>query len=184
MKTVVGIGGEPATGKTSLMRQIIEALKTSENPAEFHFKKLVKGTVFNKSKIYIVGDYFGNETFAGTDRLSMAVQPVFLDFLDSLDNYSTVLFEGDRLFNRKSIDFLIGRPDFKCRFYALKASLSETARRRNLRGTDQSETWLKGRKTKTDNLIKAYPGIVGFLYNDNLIDQNNNLFFILSRMSI
>ena len=71
MRKIVAVGGQPGTGKTTLFRKYMESKswKTVE-PA-----KLVSAMYNEELDLYILGKYQEGETFAGTDRLSMAVQP-------------------------------------------------------------------------------------------------------------
>ena len=50
----------------------------------------------------IVGKYVVGDVFSGTDKLSMAVQLDFEDFLEKYNKHN-ILFEGDRLFNIKTL---------------------------------------------------------------------------------
>ena len=55
--------------------------------------------MYNRKKnIYIIGIY-NEELFSGTDKLSMAVQPNFVELTKKVRG-GTFLFEGDRLFNQ------------------------------------------------------------------------------------
>ena len=78
---VIAIGGEPGTGKTTLMWKLIEQLKPEPKFSEF---KLVP--YHQKDNVYILGKYEEGETFAGTDRMSMSVQPEAIKFLATLPN--------------------------------------------------------------------------------------------------
>lgn len=147
--TFVAIGGCPATGKTTLMKAIIEQLS---QPKPFTFGKL-KGQMHEKEKLFILGLYGVGGTFEGTDRLSMAVQPDAVKFLPFAHKKGfRVLFEGDRLFNLK---FLKAAAEvYPTRVLILKADEDTLHGRHEQRGDTQSEKFLKGRKTKYANIAK------------------------------
>ena len=98
---IIALGGEPATGKTTLM---FELIKKTDDWQIVKPEKLLDAMYSDKLKTYILGKYEkdGN-TFQGTDRLSMAVQPDAVKFLKSAKDVN-IIFEGDRLFNSKFID--------------------------------------------------------------------------------
>ena len=98
MKSIV-IGGVPATGKTTLMRFFLE-LFSSRRPVKHG---LVYGYLL-QGNILVVGKYEQEQVFAGTDRLSMAVQPDFDIVLES--RQYNLMFEGDRLFIEKNLQKL------------------------------------------------------------------------------
>lgn len=100
-KRIVALGGEPATGKTTVVRKMIDILGKRGPFQKFEFG-LLRGHCSTVDKICILGIYSPNETFAGTDRLSMAVMKDAVSFLTlgksiGLRDYS-IVFEGDRLF--------------------------------------------------------------------------------------
>ena len=103
MVRVIAMGGEPATGKTTLMFKLISM---ADDWQIVKPQKLLDAMYSEKLNLYILGKYeTGDNVFQGTDRLSMAVQPDAVAFFESLEN-SNVIFEGDRLFNGKMLDRL------------------------------------------------------------------------------
>ena len=98
MAKVIAIGGVPATGKTTMMRRIIKDLM----PLSTFKYKLVNGLYNRKKNIYIIGIY-NEELFSGTDKLSMAVQPSFVELVRKVQG-GKFIFEGDRLFNQSLFD--------------------------------------------------------------------------------
>jgi broad-specificity NMP kinase len=140
----LAIGGVPASGKTTLMRLIINRIKPNNS---FKFG-LLRGHV--KGQTSILGIYQKGEVFAGTDKLSMAVQADFDRYLSRQD--ANIAFEGDRLFTGKNLIKLADSHD--TRIVILKAD-AETLKQRHLnRGDTQSEKFLKSRITKIDNILK------------------------------
>lgn len=176
----VGIGGEPATGKTSLMVQILSTLGASRT---LSYKKLVKGHFYDDAKVVVIGVYDGS-LFAGTDRLSMAVLPEAIAFLNQLASRPaydgwTVLFEGDRLFNAKLFD--AAQKLGELTLFLLSASDEELEKRHGDRKDNQNPTWLAGRRTKYKNLQGQYP--IKVLPNDSVWMQAKNLKLILQEIS-
>lgn len=107
-RTLVAVGGSPGTGKTTLLRKYMEGGDWSL----CHPAKLVSAMYNPEKSLYILGKYEEGETFAGTDRLSMAAQPAVQNWVQS--HHCNVLFEGDRCFNLSFIKFAMGLPDNRC----------------------------------------------------------------------
>jgi len=72
------IGGQPAVGKTTIVKQFFQNFSGWRN---FKFKKLY-GHYNEELNLVILGKYISGEIFSGTDKLSMAVQPDFEEFID------------------------------------------------------------------------------------------------------
>ncbi len=140
----VAVGGVPATGKTTLMRKIIRLLKPKH---ELAFG-LVRGMLIND--IAILGVYKDNEIFAGTDKLSMAVQNHFDKYVAK--KHKHLMFEGDRLFTKNNLLNLIHTHD--TRIIILQADDKTLHQRHIDRNDNQNEKFLKSRKTKIENIIK------------------------------
>ena len=160
---IIGLGGEPATGKTTLFKNLRNKLG---KPKHFKFK-MVRGELYEVEprNIFMLGVY-DDGTFSGTDRLSMAVQPQVMDFLKAINKdfkNPIVLFEGDRLFNKSFIKAIKERYDTA--LYLTIANEKEKQRRHVSRGDTQSDKWLKGRKTKIANILKE---------NDDIFTLPNN----------
>jgi hypothetical protein len=170
---ILGICGEPSTGKTSLMRKLMAEL--SVEWVHDRFKTL---DYLHDERHVVLGKYAG-EYFDGTDSLSMAVVVDAEAFLTTLSTDSVVLFEGDRLFCSR---FLLAclRATKACRFVQLSYSSDTFLARRAERvknGIVQAETFIKSRRTKYNNLRIAFP-LIDVMMNNNLDDQKkivNNL---------
>ena len=96
---VVGFIGEPASGKSTYMRELMEGFGESELKEE----GMVKYHEFREQKAFVLGIY-DDQVFSGTDRLSKAVGPKFRDWLTKLNSNPfykdwTVYWEGERLSN-------------------------------------------------------------------------------------
>jgi broad-specificity NMP kinase len=176
MKTrkLIAVGGVPGTGKTTLFRAFMEGKEFQPiEPA-----KLVSAMYNTERDLYILGKYEEGETFAGTDRLSMAVQPPMQEWIAS--HNCNVLFEGDRIFNQSFLEFAMGLPNTELVIVYLKAPKDLLEQRYKDRGSDQSEQFLRGRETKYSNLLSNFelmPYITEFA-NTNLEEQAKVLTFL------
>lgn len=149
---ILAIGGEPATGKSTLVQHIMKNFSNGQ----FHKAGALTYTHYPLSDIIVLGYYEIGNPFGGTDRLPMNVQPQAEIFIRSINNEmfknTLVIFEGDRLFNGSFLEFLNKENDRNI-FITLRSS--KTAERHALRD-NQNETWLKGRKTKIENIAKKF----------------------------
>lgn len=174
VRKLIAVGGSPGTGKTTLFRKYMEG-KTFQplEPA-----KLVSAMYNQERDLYILGKYDEGELFAGTDRLSMAVQPPMQEWIAS--HNCNVLFEGDRIFNQSFLEFAMGLPDTELHIVFLSAPKTILEQRYKDRGSDQSEQFLRGRETKYSNLQSNFdlmPYITEFA-NTNLEEQAKVLAFL------
>ena len=167
---VVAIGGEPGCGKTTLMRRVIEYI----NPEpKYNEVKLVP--YMQKDNIYILGKYEDGEVFSGTDRMSMAVQPEAIKFIDSLPEYSILLYEGDRLFTASFLEYCVYQHDTKIIY--LKTDKSVRQERYKERGSEQNETWLAGRETKVSNIMTNFVLMFNTeTFPNNTLEEQNKAF--------
>jgi hypothetical protein len=147
----LAVGGEPATGKTTLMKTVYAEF---ENPQSLRFG-LLCGHYEQKHNLALMGIYSGwtqeSQVFEGTDRLSMAVNKDFLQYMEMKKR--NILLEGDRLFslnNLRAIQHL-----YHLRVIVLQQDEDTLHKRHLARGDTQSEKFLKGRKTKTQNILDA-----------------------------
>jgi hypothetical protein len=164
MKIVI-LGGVPASGKSSAVKEVIRLLEKTEKPSAF-LSNGVKGILFDKQRVLVLGDY-EREQFPGTDALSMSVQPKVLSLLKEMQGERiAVCLEGDRLFNLSFIR-AVGRMGILCEVVVVEASQEVLRRRRGERKTLHDAVWLKGRESKVRN-IKNDPGVgVHIFMNDN-----------------
>ena len=162
----LAIGGEPATGKTTLFKNLRNKLG---KPKHFKFK-MVRGELYEVEprNIFMLGVY-DDGTFSGTDRLSMAVQPQVMDFLKAINKdfkNPIVLFEGDRLFTKNNLLYLQRYYDLK--IIILKGAPDTIAKRHIDRKDNQSATFIKGRQTKVKNIENHFKDIVDVYFPVNL----------------
>lgn len=158
MIQIIGIGGLPATGKTALVREVM----ARGGPTTPFVYRLLRGHACTMLPLVVLGIYEDEHTFAGTDRLSMAVLKDAVAFMchaarDPGLNGCTILFEGDRLFTRKFITQLY-RLDATVALFVLEAA-PKILEARHAARDNQSEIWLRGRRTKYENLYRAFPAI-------------------------
>lgn len=164
---VIAIAGMPASGKSTLMREIIKNLWITEE-ADIHGLKCL---VDKEDKYCVLGVYPENETFGGTDRYPMNIQPTATKAITSM-NFECLFFEGDRLFNMKFLEKIV-ELGYDLRVFWLVTSHDELDRRHYERD-QQNETWLLGRATKLKN-IRNYDEIMGGRYN--ITELENESFF-------
>lgn len=167
---MIAIGGEPATGKSSIMLSVMKNLTVSE---PFKHKRVV-GHKFPNEKVLILGVYAEGQSFPGTDRLSMACQPDAIDLLDKagelvLDGY-TILFEGDRLFTQSYLEAAKGKCE-RLDAIILTVSGEELHRRHVSRNDTQSAQFKKSRRTKYENILTRCPFVLKWA-NETQADQD------------
>jgi broad-specificity NMP kinase len=178
-RKLIAVGGQPGTGKTTLFRKFMEG-KTWERVEP---KKMLPALYCKELDLYVLGKYEEGETFAGTDRLSMAVQPIAQEFVK--ETPSNILFEGDRIFNQSFLEFAMNLPNVEMNVVYLKAPKEVLTQRYTDRGSDQSEQFLKGRETKYSNLLSNFelmPYITEF-NNTNLEEQGKVLAFLEQKLA-
>jgi broad-specificity NMP kinase len=174
VRKIIAVGGQPGTGKTTLFRKYMEDKQwISTEPA-----KLVAASYNTERDLYILGKYEEGETFAGTDRLSMAVQPPLQEWIKS--HNCNILFEGDRVFNQSFLEFCMGLPDTDLQIVYLKTPKEILEQRYKDRGSDQSEQFLRGRETKYSNLLSNFElmSYITEFANTNLEEQSKVLAFL------
>jgi len=143
---IIMISGIPCSGKTTLLKSIIKDLGSYENCEPISLFKCQKF-----KDVLVIGQYPENETFGGTDRLSYGTISKFQDFINTQSKqYKHIIFEGDRFTN--NIEWILDK--HQSMVYILVIHSDEENKRHTLRKDNQSETWLKGRRTQIDNIQK------------------------------
>lgn len=179
MRKLIAVGGQPGTGKTTLFRKFMESY-TWERVEP---KKMLPALYCKELDLYILGKYEDGETFAGTDRLSMAVQPVATKFVK--ETTSNILFEGDRIFNQSFLEMAMDLKDVELQVVYLKVPDVMLKQRYVDRGSDQSETFLKGRATKYSNILSNFDlmSYITEFANTNLEEQAKVLAFLKGQLA-
>lgn len=147
MKLVYLIG-MPGTGKTTVMREFMSHYGPWKHSRPVD---LLDTMVDVNSNLRVLGKYEDGETFAGTDRLSMAVAPKAIEFIASKPD-EFIVGEGDRLNNRA---FFESAGD-DLHIIHLTTSKEERERRYNERGSNQSESFIKTAATKCENIVNQF----------------------------
>lgn len=179
MRKIVAVGGQPGTGKTTLFRKFMESYEWEKVEP----KKMLPALYCKELDLYVLGKYEDGEVFAGTDRLSMAVQPVAQEFVT--ETTSNILFEGDRIFNQSFLEFSMELKDVDLQVVYLKVPNDTLKQRYADRGSDQSETFLKGRATKYNNLLSNFDlmSYITEFNNTNLEEQEKVLEFLRKHLT-
>ena len=166
---VIAILSEPGGGKTTLMSKIVNHYDLVP-----HYKEVKLVPYLRQDNIVVLGKYEEGEIYGGTDTLSMAVQPEAVKFLDTLSENDIVLFEGDRLCNTSFLENCVNKYDTTIVY--LKTSKENREKRYKERGSQQNETWLKGRETKISNILTNFNLMfhVVTLHNDDHFEMENN----------
>jgi hypothetical protein len=176
MRTITAIGGVPSSGKTSLVRQYL-AMTDGWKPYTHHSIPHLYNSFLGS---YVLGIYDKKELFSGTDKLSFCIAPYALEFIKRTKG--NLIFEGDRLFNSSFLEALQSLPNTNLRILILSAE-EETLRHRAMtRGSDQSPTFLLGRKTKIENIKsnQTLSDCVRLAKNESRSDADKNLRWIVS----
>ena len=174
-KRLLYLTGPPGSGKSTLMAAVIETLGGVGKQETKPFAHCHLGGSTPGEELIVLGKYGGDEMFPGTDRLSMSVQPKVIEFLLGEDGPAYVAGEGDRLasalfFDRLSFE---GVEVFHIAVMLDEATL---ARRREARGWEPNQAWLKGRHTKASKLaVRCDLQVSGLLLGTELQDMALNL---------
>lgn len=133
--------GIPGSGKSTLAAELVKGRRRRVRDVPFVH------TVYEDGLIQLGRERLGR---SGTDALSMSIQPNVLAALEAA-KWPRVLGEGDRLTNRKFFE-AAREQGYRVDVVLLDTPRDVAAERRSARGSEQSESWLKGRETKIDGL--------------------------------
>jgi molybdopterin-guanine dinucleotide biosynthesis protein len=174
MTKVIAMGGEPATGKTTLMFKLISMANDWKVSKP---QKLLDVMYSEKLNLYVLGKYENDgNIFQGTDRLSMAVQPdADKFFTDMASKDYNVIFEGDRIFNAKMLERLGDLFPESFKILILESSEEEKHKRHVDRKDDQDDKFKNSRATKISNIRSSLVlmDYIDVFKNENLVDQQN-----------
>ena len=145
-KKVLWVLGEPGVGKTTLVRELTKG-------QTFSFVENPKWTL--AEGIALAGHYKGG-TFDGADTVPYNGVEAALQYWDAnlRGAYSLTLLDGDRFSHDSARQFFSERASA----YAVLLSAPEelVAARRKERGSNQSATWIAGRKTKSARFFEGF----------------------------
>ena len=184
---VVGIGGLPATGKSTLMKAVVNALGGWDR-----FRRVnadpVRGYLMDGLGLLIIGLY-GQETYCGTDRLSMNLQAPTISLLsDAAGNPALgirrVLFEGDRLFTESFIWGIQEDSRISLHMMILETSPETVAQRRRKRMSFQNDSWIAGRETKLKRLAARFPDTFSVYRNETAADAQENVQTVMRLLNV
>lgn len=184
---VVGIGGLPASGKSTLVKAVVRAMGGWEK-----FRRVrvdpIRGYMIDELGLLIIGLY-GRDTYSGTDRLSTNLQGPALALLsDAAGNPALgirrVLFEGDRLFTES---FILGVQEdsrISLSMMVLTVGQEMLQRRRRNRLSFQNESWIAGRQTKLNRLSARFPDTFSTHRNETAADAQENVQTVMRLLDV
>lgn len=140
--------GEPGSGKSTLIKYLTRGLSYEDGRSPFAFRRYDCG-------VWELGAR--RAEFSGTDALALNVQPAVERTLEAI-RPEFVIAEGDRLANAKFFRFAIGM-GYDVHLVHLEG-MEVAAVQRRLRGSEQDETWVKGRRTKVYALAAQFNALV------------------------
>lgn len=150
MAKLIGIIGMPGTGKTTMMRQWMAMRDwTEDTPVKLLNSHIHKG-------IRLFGKYDNDDIYGGTDKLSMAVQPAAIEYLSG-DPSLVNIFEGDRLTTLTFFEEAV-RLGHDVTIIEMTVSDATREQRYKDRGSEQSETFITGRRTKVRKIVDRFSG--------------------------
>ena len=156
---VICLIGEPATGKTTLMKSLINELgpfQFADKPFSHHYN----------NRIIVLGKY-DKGLFQGTDKLSMAVQPLAIEFVRKHQD-KVILLEGDRLGNLSF--FKEVKQLHQLHIVCLRTEHNTQEIRHITRNDTQTEQFKKAKRTKISNILEAEK--VSVFNNNNYKDMS------------
>jgi hypothetical protein len=150
---VLAIGGPPASGKTFIVKQLISR---ADDWVLSRKERLLDCMYSEKLNLYVFGKYEPEGgIFQGTDKLSMAVQANAETFLAAVAATPVnVVFEGDRLFNRKFLEKAVAL-DTNLAILRFQVAQAIKAERHLARRDSQTAKYQRSRETKVDNICQS-----------------------------
>jgi len=159
MNTVLWMVGEPGIGKTSAARELL--------PKELQLIAKPKWTLeagtgqATSARVCAAGHYTG-ALFDGADTVPYNGAKEALEFWrERLSHHELTLFDGDRFSNKTAVEFFKGLrnpPRLVCVLFDA-ADEDLAAGRRKQRGSNQNESWVRGRTTKARNFFDGFPTV-------------------------
>lgn len=151
---ILGLIGEPAAGKSTVMKNFIATLGKGEIVKD----GLVVFTQYPDDKVVVAGKYEEGVTFCGTDTLSKGCGPKYRVWLEQVHRDPafegwTFVWEGERFSNNPFMELFV---KLGATIYYLEAD-EDTLNERNADRSNQNPTWRKGMRTRMHNLRDKYP---------------------------
>ena len=159
MDWLVYVVGYPGSGKTTAVRGALHEVN-GEKPIRVERKPFAH-TIYPSGLVELGCE---KDIYGGTDALPLNVQPKVVKWMKDVD-IPVIVAEGDRLDNRKFFNEACGYnetfPDelqcddrYLC-FVHIKCPELTARTRAWERGSRFNESWLKGRISKVDSLVRA-----------------------------
>ena len=106
--SIICLGGQPATGKSSIVREWMSDFSWQNN---IKLEKTLWGSYCEDCNLYLLGKGYNdsNEMFPGTDRLCYSASKDVKNWINKLkdDNQKVnIIMEGDRVLNKPMINLL------------------------------------------------------------------------------
>ncbi len=169
---VLAIGGPPASGKTTLMKQIFALADDWSDRTQP--VKLLDGYYSKKLNTWILGVYEDSVgTFQGTDKLSKSVPPQLVKFIrENSAKPVNILFEGANVVTAKTLGEII---DCDVNFALMRLMVAGSLKqsRHKTRGDKQNDQFKKAKETQIENVAtnpKIFDSVVE-VRNENREDQ-------------
>ena len=150
---VVYLIGAPGSGKSTATRNAVDGWPVIEVRRRPFALTIVDA---DGVRVGVLGRL--DAEFPGTDTLSMAVQPLVLDWIASSPDVDIVFGEGDRLGNASFVECVAATADLTLAVMTTSAIISarrSADRAIRLGRPPQSDSWMRGRQTKVRNVIAA-----------------------------
>jgi hypothetical protein len=138
--------GPPASGKTTLFRELLKGL--TGNIVDQPFAMIN----YAPYRCQLGAD---RPMFGGTDALGMSVQPLVVDWLSTQVVRRFIFAEGDRLGNGSFFTSVKGL-GYHLTVASLSCSPEILLARREQRGSNQDPTWIRGRESKCAKLESTW----------------------------